>query len=104
LATSPCRRCCPRKSTGSERGVHLGHRRSVDLDFFSRTPDADLGAVKSAVASGFDRVEVVSQTDASLRLLCDGLPVDFVRYPCAPLEPPGEAFGLGLAGLETLRP
>ncbi len=87
---------------GTALGVHLGHRRSVDLDFFSRTPDADLDAVKAAVASGFDRVEVVSQTDASLHLLCDGLPVDFVRYPYPLIEPPGEAFGLGLAGLRDL--
>jgi hypothetical protein len=87
---------------GTALGVHLGHRRSLDLDFFSRGPDADLDAVKSAVASGFDRVEVVSQTDASLHLLCDRLPVDFVRYPYPPLEPPGEAFGLGLAGLRDL--
>jgi hypothetical protein len=87
---------------GTALGVHLGHRRSLDLDFFSRAPDADLDAVKSAVASGFDRVEVVSQTDASLHLLCDRLPVDFVRYPYPPLEPPGEAFGLGLAGLRDL--
>lgn len=87
---------------GTALGVHLGHRRSVDLDFFSRTPDADLDAVKAAVASGFNRVEVVSQTDASLHLLCDGLPVDFVRYPYPLIEPPGEAFGLGLAGLRDL--
>ena len=87
---------------GTALGVHLGHRRSVDLDFFSRTPDADLDAVKAAVAGGFERVEVVSQTDASLHLRCDGLPVDFVRYPYPPIEPPGEAFGLGLAGLRDL--
>jgi hypothetical protein len=34
--------------------------------------------------------------------LGDGLPVDFVRYPYPPLEPPGEVFGLGLAGLRDL--
>jgi hypothetical protein len=87
---------------GTALGVHLGHRRSVDLDFFSRTPDVDLDAVKAVVASGFDRVEVVSQTDASLHLRCDGLPVDFVRYPYPPIEPPGDVLGLGLAGLRDL--
>jgi hypothetical protein len=87
---------------GTALGMHLGHRRSFDLDFFSRTPDADLDAVKAAVASEFDHVEVVSQTDASLHLLCDGLPVDFVRYPYPPIEPPNDAFGLGLASLRDL--
>lgn len=87
---------------GSALGVHLAHRRSVDLDFFSRGPTADLGLVKVAVADCFDRVEVIAETDAALHLLCDGLPIDFVRYPYPLLEAPGEAFGLGLAGLRDL--
>lgn len=84
---------------GAALGIHLGHRRSADLDFFSRTPSADLDAVKRAVESCFDRVEVRAETDVALHLLCDGLPIDFVRYAYPPLEPPVDMFGLGLAGL-----
>jgi hypothetical protein len=87
---------------GTAMGVHLGHRASVDLDFFSRTPTADLDAIKEAVRGCFDRVEVVTATDAALHLLCDGLPIDFVRYPYPPLEAPREAFGVELAGLRDL--
>lgn len=87
---------------GTALTIRLAHRRSADLDFFSRTPSADLDAVKRAVESCFDRVEVRAETDAALHLLCDGLPIDFVRYPYPPLEPPGEAFGVGLAGLRDL--
>jgi hypothetical protein len=87
---------------GTALGIHLGHRRSVDLDFFSRTPNADLDATKREVERCFDRVEVRAQTDASLHLLCDGLPIDFVRYPYPPLEPPAEAFGVGLAQVRDL--
>jgi hypothetical protein len=54
------------------------------------------------VTGCFDRVEVLGQTDSSLHLLCDGLPVDFVRYPYPPIEPPAVAFGVGLAGVRDL--
>ncbi len=87
---------------GTALGIHLAHRRSLDLDFFSRTPAADFDALKDAVAGCFGKVDVVAQTDASLRLLCDGLPIDFVRYRYPPLETPIKAFGVGLAGLRDL--
>ncbi len=87
---------------GTAIGIHLAHRRSADLDFFTRTPVGDFEAVKTAVEGCFGRVEVRAETDAALHLLCDGLPVDFVRYPYPPLEPPTEAFGVGLAGLRDL--
>jgi Nucleotidyl transferase AbiEii toxin, Type IV TA system len=87
---------------GTALGIRLGHRRSVDLDFFSRTPIADLDATKSALESSFERVEVRAQTDVALHLLCDGLPIDFVRYPYPPLDPPTEALGVGLAQLRDL--
>lgn len=87
---------------GAALGIHLAHRRSADLDFFSRTPRADFGIIKSAVERCFDRVQVRAETDATLHLLCDGLPIDFVRYPYPLLEPPVDAFGVGLAGLRDL--
>ena len=87
---------------GTALGIHLAHRRSVDLDFFSRAPNADIDAVKVALAGCFDRVEVLVETDGALHLLCDGLPIDFVRYPYPLLEPPGAAFGVGLAGVRDL--
>lgn len=84
---------------GAALGIHLGHRRSAALDFFSRTPSADLDAIKRAVESCFDRVEIRAQTDVALHLMCDGLPIDFVRYSYPPLEPLADSFGVGLAGL-----
>ncbi len=87
---------------GTGLGLHLAHRRSADLDFFSRTPEADFEAIKTAVEGSFARVEVRAETDAALHLLCDGLPIDFVRYRYALLEPPVEMFGVRLAGLRDL--
>ena len=87
---------------GTGLGIHLAHRHSADLDFFSRKPTADFEAIKVAVEDCFERVEVRAETDAALHLLCDGLPIDFVRYRYPTLDPPGEAFGVGLAGVRDL--
>ena len=87
---------------GTGLAVHLSHRRSADLDFFSREPVADLEAVKRAVETAFDRVEVRAETDAALHLLCDGLPIDFVRYPYSLLDPVSDAHGVALAGVRDL--
>jgi len=87
---------------GSALAIHLGHRRSLDLDFFSKTPDVDLEALKAAAAACFSQVQVVAQTDTALRLLCDQVPIDFVRYPYPPIEPLGQALGVELAGLRDL--
>lgn len=87
---------------GTGLAIQLSHRRSVDLDFFSRTHVADFDAVKREVETIFDRVEVRAETDAALHLLCDGLPIDFVRYPYPLLDPPSEAFGVALAGVRDL--
>ena len=78
------------------------HRRSVDSYFFSETSNVNLDAVKTAVSGGFDRVEVVAQTATSLHLLCDGLPIHFVRYAYPPLEPTVPAFGVHVAGVRDL--
>jgi hypothetical protein len=87
---------------GTGLAIWLAHRRSEDLDFFSGTPSVDLDAVKRAVVTCFERVQVRAETDAALHLLCDGLPIDFVRYPYPPLDPPTEAFGVAVAGLRDL--
>jgi hypothetical protein len=84
---------------GTAIGLHLGHRRSNDLDFFSLTPGVDLDSLKASVQRHYEGVQVVQQTDVTLRLLCGGAPVDFVRYPYAPLEPPSLGpSGVAMAG------
>lgn len=44
--------------------MHLGHRTSRDLDFFSLASDVDLEVAKTAVRGAFDEAETVRQTDA----------------------------------------
>jgi hypothetical protein len=71
---------------GTAVAVHLGHRLSLDLDFFSVRPDADLDAVRDSVRHAFAEASTVAQTDAAVQLLCDGAPIDLVRYPYPPLR------------------
>ena len=70
---------------GTAVAVHLGHRVSRDLDFFSLRPEVDLEVVKESVRSAFGEAETVAQTDTAVQLLCDGAPIDLVRYPYPPV-------------------
>jgi hypothetical protein len=87
---------------GSALAIQFAHRRSADLDFFSRAPVADLEVVKGAVATVFDHVVVRAETDAALHLVCDGLPIDFVRYPYPPLDGTTEMNGVAMASARDL--
>ena len=71
---------------GTAVAVHLGHRLSLDLDFFSVRADVDLDAVRESVRHAFAEASTVAQTDAAVQLLCDGAPIDIVRYPYPPLR------------------
>lgn len=86
---------------GTAVALHLGHRRSLDLDLFSTSPDVDLELIRARlVVLG---AEVVQSTPAVLRVRLDGEPIDIVRYPYAPLEPPIAGLaGFPLAGLRDL--
>lgn len=88
---------------GSAVAVHLGHRISRDLDFFSLRPDVDLETVKESVRLVFAGAETVAQTDTAVQLLCDGAPIDFVRYRYPPLCPVERtADGIAVAALLDL--
>ena len=88
---------------GSAVAMHLHHRRSLDLDLFSVSEAVDLGALARAARSKAGDVEVVSLTDASLRLRVGEVPVDIVRYPYPPLDPPTTGReGFPVAGLRDL--
>jgi len=88
---------------GTAVAVHLGHRISVDLDFFSVRPDVDLDAVRDSVRRAFAEASTVAQTDAAVQLLCDGAPIDLVRYPYPPLRAIEQtAYGIAVASLLDL--
>ncbi|WP_437716709.1 hypothetical protein WMF45_10060 [Sorangium sp. So ce448] len=90
---------------GTAVAVHLRHRRSLDLDLFSIPADVDLTMLAQEVRVVVPDLQVISMTDAALRLLVGGVPVDIVRYPYGLLEAPTpgpEAFPM--AGVRDLEP
>ncbi len=87
---------------GGAVAIHLGHRESADIVLFSLTPDMDLDSFRRTILAYVTGCTVVSVTDASFRLLMDGVMVDVVCYPYAftsPVEGPG---GIPVASLEDL--
>jgi hypothetical protein len=73
---------------GSGVAAHLRHRCSIDLDLFSRRPDADLSRLGAKVTERIEDTQVVSATDVTLTIRAGKLAVDIVRYPYAVLEQP----------------
>ena len=59
--------------------MHLGHRQSVDLDFFSRSPDFDVEQLRDRLRTL--RASAIGITDVTLSVRIGSVPVDFVRYP-----------------------
>ncbi|KYF49679.1 hypothetical protein BE08_13220 [Sorangium cellulosum] len=88
---------------GTAVAVHLRHRRSLDLDLFSMSADIDLATLTEAVRVVVPDLQVISITDAALRVRVGDVPVDIVRYPYGLLDVPvpgPEAFPT--AGLRDL--
>lgn len=82
---------------------HLGHRRSRDLDFFSGTSELELESLRAEILATDAGARVLSVSDASLRLVSQGVPIDVVRYPYPTLEPArDELEGVPVAGLRDL--
>lgn len=87
---------------GSALTLHLGHRTSLDLDFFSISASADLSRVQRAAENTFENVQVIAKSDVSIQMLADGCRLDFVCYPYEPLEPLRHVEGVAVASLRDL--
>lgn len=87
---------------GSAVALHLAHRISLDLDFFSIDPNADLERIERVLEGSFSSFQVVTKTDVAAHFLADGARLDFVRYPYAPLDPPVRNHGVAVASLRDL--
>jgi hypothetical protein len=87
---------------GTAVAHHLGHRSSLDLDLFSSDADVDLERIFDAVKS-IDDAELLSRSDATLRMRIGKTPVDIVRYPYLRLEAPRPGpEGFPVAGVRDL--
>ena len=87
---------------GSAVALHLGHRISNDVDLFSASDKVNLQSLRRRITTKA-RAEVVSLSDASLRLVLESASVDIVKYPYPLLEPPRSGpHGFPVAGLRDL--
>lgn len=84
---------------GTALALHMGHRKSVDLDLFGRfeedTPFRVLLTNAGHVADGPERGVV--QT-----LRVDGVKVDLVNYPYPWLQPSSDENGISVAGIQDI--
>ncbi len=75
---------------GTALAIHLGHRMSIDLDFFSET-DFSIEKLKKELSFLGDFI-VSDQEEETLNAVLDGVKVSFMRYdydqlyPCIPFE------------------
>lgn len=87
---------------GSAVAFHLGHRTSHDLDLFALEEGASFDAFYSAARED-DAIEVIAGGDTTMQLRVEGVPIDVVRYPYPPLDPPTAGpGGFPVAGLRDL--
>jgi predicted nucleotidyltransferase component of viral defense system len=85
---------------GSALAMHLCHRLSEDLDFFTWENRFDRSEILRS-CEGFERHEVIHETPEQIDLLLDGVKVSFFNARWEFLRPEKPA-RLNLAGLDTL--
>jgi hypothetical protein len=88
---------------GSAIAVHLGHRRSADLDLFSVAPGLDLERVRRGLIDAIPTTKIVDVGEATLHARCGRTPIDIVAYPYRPLiRPRPGPHGVAIASLTDL--
>jgi predicted nucleotidyltransferase component of viral defense system len=88
---------------GTALALQLGHRRSVDLDFFSHTREriACDELTGGMVKAGF-KVTPVQQSNLICVLDVNGVKVDVVNYPYGWIDEPVEDEGIRMAGIKDI--
>jgi hypothetical protein len=87
---------------GTALALQLGHRRSVDLDFFS--PDLDIPSVVEPLRASLERYSPILADSAweNLVFVVGQVRVGFYGYSYPLLEPPTQAESIPLAGLTDI--
>lgn len=85
---------------GTALALQIGHRKSIDLDFFGKTDASfeDLTLRLSEVAS----VRAISSSRSMRFFVINGVKVDVVNYPYDWISDPVEEDGICLAGLKDI--
>src|SRR6185312_10822197 len=88
---------------GTNLALRLGHRLSVDLDFFSNTPYQN-SIIFQAVTSGFPAAELLFEQNQTMMFTIDNIKVDFILYPFKWLHPFEKINGARLIALPDIIP
>jgi len=89
---------------GTAIALHLGHRESVDFDFFAEAPAVRGAGIQALLGAAFADVEATSVGEGTWNGLIDRVKVSFFVYPYALLDPLHRWAhrGLDLASLRDL--
>ncbi len=71
---------------GTNIALRLGHRLSVDLDFFTHIPYQN-SAIFQAITAGFPSAELLFEQNQTMMFTIDNVKVDVVLYPFKWLRP-----------------
>ena len=85
---------------GTSLALQLGHRKSIDLDFFGKINFAELN--RNETFNQFREVVTIKLSANINVLLINGIKVDFVNYSYPWLEPALSNSGIRLAGLKDI--
>jgi hypothetical protein len=73
---------------GTAIAAHLHHRRSLDLDLFSKLPTQELERPQRAIVAELIGASVVATSDVAVTIRAAAGPIDLVRYPHPLLKRP----------------
>lgn len=85
---------------GTALALQLGHRKSIDLDFFGSV-EASLQEIAYELST-FASVAPLSESRMMRFLIVDGVKVDVVNYPYSWIEEPVIEDGVTLAGIKDI--
>lgn len=86
---------------GTALALQLGHRFSIDLDFFGVFEASTIDIIDEFTPQGFD-VIIKRDTKAIKMLYVNKIKVDIVNYPYVWIEPAIETEGVIMAGLKDI--
>jgi predicted nucleotidyltransferase component of viral defense system len=88
---------------GTALALQVGHRRSVDFDFFSETDEVQAHTRQELIRAFSDlHAEIVENADGNLLLLVQGMHTGFFSYSYPLLDPVRMAENIGVASLLDL--
>lgn len=71
---------------GTNLALRLGHRLSIDLDFFTNTPYQN-SFIFQAITKEFPSAELLFEQNQTMMFSIDSIKVDFILYPFKWLQP-----------------